>query len=51
LKKAFSNTATTAQSRMPDSKSGCRSRQVQTKPGAASGIIAKPAEIATTNRL
>jgi hypothetical protein len=26
-------------------------RQVQTKPGAASGIIAKPTEIATTNRL
>jgi len=49
---AFSNTATTAQSRMPDSSNGCRScGRLRKKPGAASGIMPNPTEIATTNRL
>jgi len=52
LKNAFSSTATTAQSRMPDSKSGCRScGMFLKKPGAASGIRPKPTETATTKRL
>jgi hypothetical protein len=49
LKNAFSNTATSAQSRMPDSNSGCRScGRLRKKFGAASGIRPKPTEIATT---